>query len=61
MDNFIDEKQLKLEELIVISNDLCKKYMTCGCLINKNFYHINYDDLIDRADYILNIIREEDL
>lgn len=57
MDSFIDKEQLKLEELIAISNELYGRYIACGP-INEKFYHISYDDLIDRAIYLLNKIKE---
>lgn len=57
MDNFIDEEELELEKLIAISNELYGRYVACGP-INEKFYHISYDDLIDRAIYLLNEIKK---
>jgi hypothetical protein len=57
MDNLIDEEELKLEELVFISNELYERYVVCGP-INEKFYHMSYDNLIDRATYLLDEIKK---
>lgn len=57
MDNLIDEEELKLEELVFISNELYERYVVCGS-INEKFYHMSYDNLIDRATYLLDEIKK---